>query len=101
MNQNQINVSDEFGTDLSSRHCASLLRSRIFDELRDHQGQFVVDLSGIRSVSHSFADELFAVMVAENGVDWFRDHICVRNPTTIVRQTILEAIQDRIGMVSQ
>ena len=95
MNKVVIPVAIDFGTDLSSRHRAADLRLTV--ELRCAAGDLVViDLNQVRSVSHSFADELFAVLVSEHGDEWFRSHVKVENATPAVRLTILESILLRL-----
>jgi len=96
MNNDRVLIAEEFGTDLSSRQRASELRVQIVNRLRGDISPFVIDLRDIRMVSHSFADELFAVIVAELGIDWFRENIHIENLSPNVRQTILEAIQERL-----
>ncbi len=94
-----INLGNDFGTDLSSRNRAGSLRESIIIAIESSPvpGTLVIfDLSRVRSISHSFADELFAILVAEQGDEWFRHHIRVENVSPIVRETILEAIQLRL-----
>jgi len=96
MNITRIDLGAEFGTDLSSRRSASELRSQVTVALSGAAEQIEFDLSHVRTISHSFADELFAILVLEHGADWFRDHVHVINPSGAVRQTILEAILQRL-----
>lgn len=101
MNTYTINLGAEYGTDLSSRHRASELRAAI--EYRVASGdvdRIVIDLRSVRTISHSFADELFAVLVLECGESWFRDHIGITQSSPSVRQTVLEAIQQRLEHIS-
>jgi hypothetical protein len=100
MNTHTIDLGAEFGTDLSSRHRASELR--VLVECRLASGDIdrvAIDLSNVRTVSHSFADELFAVLVIDHGEQWFKEHVAVAAPSAPVRQTILEAIQLRLEKI--
>ena len=80
------------GTDISSRTRARWLREQIVDS----GDECLIDFGGVRSVSHSFADECFAVLVVEHGETWFREHIKLLNCPTAIRETILEAILQRL-----
>jgi len=94
-----VKLSELYGTDLSSRHRASELRREIVQRIKS--GESVrIDVGGVRTLSDSFADELFAVITVEHGVDWFRDNVSVENATPAIRQTILEAIHERLSSAS-
>lgn len=100
MTTHTIDLGVGFGNDLSSRHRASELRTDV--ECLVTSGdceRVVIDLRSVRMISHSFADELFAVLIADHGEAWFRDHVSVAQPSAPVRQTILEAIQQRLEIV--
>lgn len=90
---NTVRIAEQ-GTDLSSRSTGRRLRDQA--ERLATNGAVVLDFNGVRSVSHSFADELLAVLVATRGEEWFRDHIRVVNHAPSVRFAILDAIQHRI-----
>lgn len=97
MTTQQIDLGQQLGTDLSSRQRAGTLRREFVRQLDTGLiDLLVLDLSSVRSISHSCADELFSVLVAERGEAWFKTHIQVTNMSAIVRQTILEAIQLRL-----
>lgn len=81
----------EQGEYLSSRHVASGIRERILLA----GGPVVVNLSGVKSLSDSFADELFAVLVQDHGHDWFAATISVVGLSHPIRQTILRAVHLR------
>lgn len=83
----------ELGTDVSSRTRAAALRHAVFEAARTER--VTLDFAEVRTVSDSFADELLAVLVAEHGEDWFRDHLALVNLAPAIRSTILEAIAER------
>ena len=87
----------ELGSDLSSRARASALRARVVSAVEGGCQHVHVDLQGVRTISSSFADELFAVIVAAKGEEWFKAHIKVVNVSVSLRRTILEAIEDRLA----
>lgn len=92
----EFNLSTRLGTDLSSRRLGAELR----DEARRAiaAGRTVVfDFDGVRTVSDGFADELLAILVAEHGHDWFRQHVRLRNLSVGVRSSILEAVSKRLA----
>lgn len=62
------------GSDLASRAQAGRLRNKI--EHAISLGKNVaVDLTGVISISESYADELFAVLVLHHGIEWFSSNI--------------------------
>ena len=85
-----IIISSEFGTALSSRTKAANLRRRIIE---NHGAN--LDFDAVEFVSHSFADELFAVLIQEKGDVWFADHVKIKGLTDNVRHSILQAISIR------
>lgn len=84
----------EHGTDLSSRSTGRRIRE--VAELRAETGSVILDFAGVHSVTHSFADELLAVLVAQKGETWFKNHIRVRNHNSDIRLTLLDAIDQRL-----
>ncbi|MFG0332188.1 MAG: STAS-like domain-containing protein [Maioricimonas sp. JB049] len=88
-------IKDELGTDLSSRHSAAALRRAVLSAAECEP--VAIDLEGVRTLSDSFADEFFAVIVAEKGEDWFRRSIHVTGLAPQVRRSILEAVRDRLN----
>ncbi len=90
-----LRIADQLGTDLSSRHRAAELRASLVEIVEAQGRRCEIDFAGVRSVSHSFADELFAVLVVERGESWFQANLKVINLEPWVRQTILEAIRVR------
>src|SRR5687768_15072679 len=94
MNIRALSLSRSFGTDLSSRTRAARLRASIVQHARD--GEVVeIDFSGVRTISDSFADELFAVLVVEQGDKWFRKHVRLVNVPDDIRDTILDTVAER------
>lgn len=91
----QFVIRDEVGTDLSSRHTAAALRREVLSAAA--LGSVTLDLEGVRTLSDSFADELFAVIVASKGEDWFKRSIRVTDLAPQVRRSILEAVRDRLN----
>lgn len=89
-----IRVSD-YGRDLASRQRARDLRQSVFAA-----GTARLDFEGVRSVSHSFADELLGVIVAERGLDWLRLNIELANAAPAVRDSIEDAVGRRLSKQS-
>lgn len=86
----------ELGKHLSSRSRARQLREQVVAEIRGDESVTIVDLTGVLSISHSFADEFFAVLVAQNGAEWFKNSIRFDNALPGVRLAVLEAVAARI-----
>lgn len=88
MSNNIIQIDS---TDCAARHNASTVRAKAL-EIAEKHGRVIFDLSAVCSMSHGYADELFAVLVASKGWDWFDARIKVRNGSYDVRRSISEAI---------
>lgn len=85
----KINLSKEYGSCLSSRWTGAKIRTRI------NIGNYEIDFTDVYSVSHSFADECFAVLVQDKGEEWFAKNIKLINLEYSVRYSILDAISQR------
>lgn len=88
-------------SDLCSRTNARLIRTIDLErELRASElVRFVeFDLKNVKSMSHSFADELFAVLVEQHGIEWFKTHIKLSNMNDNVKKSIANAIRYRIAI---
>lgn len=98
MNETKIVVlAQEIGSDLSSRSRAAGLRARLLTDIAAGCDVVQVDFNGVRTISCSFADELFAVTVAINGEEWFRQHFVLKNLSGTIRRTILSSVADRLA----
>lgn len=86
-----IHVATELGTFLSSRRSAGALRQRV----EAANLPVVIDFSDVQSLSDSFADEFFAVLVQNRGHDWFAENVSVKELTGENRHTVLRAIHLR------
>ena len=91
-------IRDRLGTDISNRYQAAILRQEVVTAIDAHgiDSTIEFDFTGVRSMSDSLADELFAVLIEERGEDWFRQHIRVQNLLPLLRKTLLQAIQSRL-----
>jgi STAS-like domain of unknown function (DUF4325) len=86
----KIKISEELGCFLSSRATAVLLRQRVIAS-----PPVLLDFVGVVSLSDSFADEFFAILVQDFGHDWFVSHVSVVGLTDENRQAVLRAIHNR------
>ena len=90
----RIDLETEFGAYLSSRSTAARLRSQI--ESVVDSGQIVfIDMTNVDSMSESFADEAFAVLVAARGAEWFRNGIRLEGIKSSIRDTIASTVLER------
>lgn len=93
---NTIKIADRCGSiDIASRARAAQIRAEVVESSK--AGRVVLDFAGVRTISGSFADELFAVLAADNGEEWFREYIQVINLDDCPRETIREAIAERLA----
>jgi hypothetical protein len=74
------------------------VRAEIIDLIRAGRTRVTIDLEGVYTISESFADELFGILVKQEGEEWFRQHIVVRNASADVRRSILSGIEKRIAV---
>lgn len=87
-----ISIREKAGTDISSRAIGASIRSSLIEA----QEPCRIDFSGVESVSSSFADELFGVLVRDLGPKWLSENVRISGASSDVRYIILEAISDRI-----
>jgi STAS-like domain of unknown function (DUF4325) len=89
-----ISLSEK-GTDLSGRGVARALRQEAVAKVL--AGAIAeLDFAGVRCVSDSFLDELFAVLVAQRGKDWFRENVRVVNIDPITLTDLVAAVRRRL-----
>lgn len=81
-------------TALASRFSAGALRARVEAALL--QGRARLDLSVVESVSESWADELFGVLVAAYSLPWVFERLELVGVRQDVAQTIASAIRYRL-----
>jgi hypothetical protein len=92
-----ISLREKLGTDLSSRRRAAGFRNEIISLIQIGRTTVTLNLDGVCTVSESFADELFGILVKQNGEDWFREHIVLQATSPDVRYSILSAVERRIA----
>ena len=90
-----ITLASSAGTDLSSRARAAVVRRQILSHIVEGS-PVIIDLEGVRAMSESFADELFGILAAKNGDEWFRKWLSVRGASEGARINILRAIDERL-----
>ncbi len=83
------------GTDLASRRSAAHLRNQVADVLKSGD-KVTFDLSNVVSLSESYADELFGVLVLEYGITEFVASVSIRGASRNVLRRIAEAIKERL-----
>lgn len=95
-NQNLETLYPE-GSDLASRVTARNLRFKAEQAIAIGKIA-VVDLTNVISISESYADELFAVLVENYGLEWFSNNIKLRcEPNSEhVLLTVATAIRRRL-----
>ncbi len=85
--------------DLASRNQAIPQRHKIEVLLRE--GNFIdLDLSGVFSVSESYSDEIFGVLVVKFGITKVLSQVKVRNASPAILKSIAKVIQRRSNEVA-
>jgi hypothetical protein len=87
-----------YGTDLSSRATGSAVRNIIDNAIAVGATSVTVDCAGIRTLSESFADEVFGILVSTHGKPWFKNHVAVIGLTDSTRTAILRAVHERLSL---
>lgn len=81
-------------SDLASRRSAAKQRDCLVGLLENH-ATAAVDLSSVESLSESYADELFAVLIEEWGADTFFQRVFIKGAKPAVIRSIAQAISHR------
>lgn len=92
MNVTVLTIAD---TDLGSRHAAAKFRALV-EKCALAGEKVVLNLGAVLSLSESYADELFGVLVARHGLEWFAEHISFRATDPAVFRVIVTAIRYRL-----
>ncbi|MFM9913268.1 MAG: STAS-like domain-containing protein [Methylophilaceae bacterium] len=82
-------------SDLASRQAAAELRANVEQSVLAGN-QVAISFKGVFSVSESYADELFGVLVIRYGLDWLSDHVAIQNAEPVVFRAIVSAIRQRL-----
>lgn len=90
------NIIPILGSDLSSRKSAAIVRDHILKSVTS-DAKVTVDLSTVLSISESYADEAFGVLVVANGIEWFVLNIQLSAARDSVLKTIAQVIQRRLN----
>ncbi len=83
-------------TDLASRSLAAKERATI-ESLLSTNDTVKVDLAKVSSISESYADELFGVLVLQRGLEYVTKHLRIVNAADSVLRPIAVAMKRRIA----
>ncbi|EPC4055535.1 STAS-like domain-containing protein [Vibrio parahaemolyticus] len=81
-------------SDLASRRTASVERKAL-EEAILFGDRVEVDLSCVNSISESYSDELFGVLVAKHGLEAFIKQVTILNAKESILKSIAKVIQRR------
>ncbi|MEI6705243.1 MAG: STAS-like domain-containing protein [Deltaproteobacteria bacterium] len=84
---------------LSTRFLGEIVRKEIIDYLGLHP-VVTLDFQGVSGLSHSFADECFGFLVAENGIGLFKDRLRFANLNPEIQAILRFVLADRLGAAS-
>jgi len=87
--------------DLASRHSASVIRRQAECAFTEGASTITFDLSVVSSLSDSFADELFGVLLTRLGVEGFIRHVFVRASEDHIVLSIARALRNRVNDSSE
>ncbi len=94
LKENKLLYIDD-GTDLSSRNLGKRYRQQI-EEYISSGYSVTVDLTRVEAVSHSFADELFAVLYSKVGEKVFSEKLKIVAKDKKIISSISECIRLRL-----
>ncbi|MEZ9133071.1 hypothetical protein BCT04_11885 [Vibrio breoganii] len=80
-------------TDLASRKTAAIERKSLESALSF--GKVEIDLNNVDSISESYSDELFGVLVAKHGLEPFLTQVKILNAKDSILKSIAIVIQRR------
>ncbi|AYG06913.1 DUF4325 domain-containing protein [Pseudomonas fluorescens] len=83
-------------TDLASRSLAAQERATI-ESLLSTNDTVKVDLAKVSSISESYADELFGVLVLQRGLEYVTKHLRIVNAADSVLRPIAVAMKRRVA----
>lgn len=95
MSHTKLSLTTEVGRYPSSRAKGAAFRRQLTQALANGAPTVQVDLQGVEAMSDSFADEVFGVLVAQRGKDWFKAHINLLNLTPVLREDLLAVLRRR------
>ena len=80
---------------LGARHSAEQVRLRLIEEVERGE-KVVLDFEGIGLISHSFADELFGLLVLYSGnTSYIKENISLKNAKESIRSMANFVINER------
>lgn len=82
-------------SDLASRQAAAELRAKVESQVKAGKN-VAIDFSNVFSVSESFADELFGVLVLRQGLSWLSENVSILHADPLVFRAILSSIRQRL-----
>lgn len=87
----------DWGIVLAERDVAKSIRQLVKQEI-DTKGHVVIDLSGVNMITTSFADELFAKLVSQLGLEETKRRVSIVNFTDTVKVVINNAVANRLAL---
>jgi anti-anti-sigma regulatory factor len=79
---------------LASRFTAIEKRELVLSEV-NKGNKVIIDLTNVKFLSGSFADELFGVLFEDYGKDWLRENVTVKFKDPFIQKIIAETIDYR------
>ncbi len=90
-----INIKEELGTGAGLRSTSQPIRERISAEICKGNS-IIIDLKDIQVMNSSFADEIFAKIISEIGIEKFKSKVKIKNANDLVKKIINFCINARL-----
>lgn len=88
----------EYGTSLSTREIGRRAYRDIDAAIRAAESRVVLDFTGVRTVTNSFADEVFGRLVYEQGRERLRERTTFRGISSVCALSVSTAMKRREAM---
>lgn len=85
-------------SDLASRALAAKERNLIISKISQNDEKLVLDFKNVKSLSESFADELFGILAVTKGVSFILEKFVFSNTRDQVIKSIAISIDRRLPM---
>lgn len=87
------NITEMYGTDISSTKLASELRKDILEQI-DLGFNVELDFKNVRTMTTGWSRNLIGLIVRDKGEQFFKDYITIKNMSENVRTNMLEGIEE-------
>lgn len=89
----------DYGTDFGTRDMGLKLRQKLLPLIGNNK-KVILDFTGVKVVSNSFADECIAKLLLEMSLDELKQHTTFRGLNPLAERSVLVALQRRYNVIT-